>query len=176
MPIGFWNDDNNLKYKKSYFSQYSNIWSQGDYAQFTKNNGIIIYGRSDATLNPGGIRIGTAEIYRVVEEINAIEESIAVGQYWENDTRIILFIKLRTQYQMSKDLEIEISNNIKEKLSRRHVPSHIIQVSDIPKTRSGKIAELTVRDTINGEPIKNIEALANPECLSQYQDIAEIKK
>ena len=176
MPIGFWNDDNNLKYKKSYFSQYSNIWSQGDYAQFTKNNGIIIYGRSDATLNPGGIRIGTAEIYRVVEEINAIEESIAVGQYWENDTRIILFIKLRTQYQMSKDLEIEISNNIKEKLSRRHVPSHIIQVSDIPKTRSGKIAELTVRDTINGEPIKNIEALANPECLRQYQDIAEIKK
>ena len=176
MPIGFWNDDNNLKYKKSYFSQYNNIWSQGDYAQFTKNNGIIIYGRSDATLNPGGIRIGTAEIYRVVEEINAIEESIAVGQYWENDTRIILFIKLRTQYQMSKDLEIEISNNIKEKLSRRHVPSHIIQVSDIPKTRSGKIAELTVRDTINGEPIKNIEALANPECLSQYQDIAEIKK
>ena len=176
MPIGFWNDDNNLKYKKSYFSQYSNIWSQGDYAQFTKNNGIIIYGRSDATLNPGGIRIGTAEIYRVVEEINVIEESIAVGQYWENDTRIILFIKLRTQYQMSKDLEIEISNNIKEKLSRRHVPSHIIQVSDIPKTRSGKIAELTVRDTINGEPIKNIEALANPECLSQYQDIAEIKK
>ena len=176
MPIGFWNDDDNLKYKKSYFSQYSNIWSQGDYAQFTKNNGIIIYGRSDATLNPGGIRIGTAEIYRVVEEINAIEESIAVGQYWENDTRIILFIKLRTQYQMSKDLEIEISNNIKEKLSRRHVPSHIIQVSDIPKTRSGKIAELTVRDTINGEPIKNIEALANPECLSQYQDIAEIKK
>ena len=176
MPIGFWNDDNNLKYKKSYFSQYSNIWSQGDYAQFTKNNGIIIYGRSDATLNPGGIRIGTAEIYRVVEEINAIEESIAVGQYWENDTRIILFIKLRTQYQMSKDLEIEISNNIKEKLSRRHVPSHIVQVSDIPKTRSGKIAELTVRDTINGEPIKNIEALANPECLSQYQDIAEIKK
>ena len=176
MPIGFWNDDNNLKYKKSYFSQYSNIWSQGDYAQFTKNIGIIIYGRSDATLNPGGIRIGTAEIYRVVEEINAIEESIAVGQYWENDTRIILFIKLRTQYQMSKDLEIEISNNIKEKLSRRHVPSHIIQVSDIPKTRSGKIAELTVRDTINGEPIKNIEALANPECLSQYQDIAEIKK
>ena len=176
MPIGFWNDDNNLKYKKSYFNQYSNIWSQGDYAQFTKNNGIIIYGRSDATLNPGGIRIGTAEIYRVVEEINAIEESIAVGQYWENDTRIILFIKLRTQYQMSKDLEIEISNNIKEKLSRRHVPSHIIQVSDIPKTRSGKIAELTVRDTINGEPIKNIEALANPECLSQYQDIAEIKK
>ena len=176
MPIGFWNDDNNLKYKKSYFSQYSNIWSQGDYAQFTKNNGIIIYGRSDATLNPGGIRIGTAEIYRVVEEINAIEESIAVGQYWENDTRIILFIKLCTQYQMSKDLEIEISNNIKEKLSRRHVPSHIIQVSDIPKTRSGKIAELTVRDTINGEPIKNIEALANPECLSQYQDIAEIKK
>ena len=160
MPIGFWNDDNNLKYKKSYFSQYSNIWSQGDYAQFTKNNGIIIYGRSDATLNPGGIRIGTAEIYRVVEEINAIEESIAVGQYWENDTRIILFIKLRTQYQMSKDLEIEISNNIKEKLSRRHVPSHIIQVSDIPKTRSGKIAELTVRGTINGEPIKNIEAVS----------------
>jgi acetoacetyl-CoA synthetase len=176
MPVGFWNDPNNNKYIESYFSQFENIWSQGDYAQITNNNGLIIYGRSDATLNPGGIRIGTAEIYRIVEEINEIEESIVVGQSWQNDIRIVLFIKLANEQSISKYLKLLISSNIREKLSRRHVPSHIIEVSDIPKTRSGKIAELTVRDIVNGDPIKNIEALANPDCLEQYENIAEIKK
>ena len=176
MPVGFWNDKNKVKYIESYFSQFKNIWSQGDYAQITSNNGLIIYGRSDATLNPGGIRIGTAEIYRIVEEINEIEESLVVGQNWQNDIRIVLFIKLANEQTISKNLKLLISTNIRDKLSRRHVPSHIIQVSDIPKTRSGKIAELTIRDIINGNPIKNIDALANPDCLEQYENIAEIKK
>ena len=176
MPVGFWNDKNKVKYIESYFSQFKNIWSQGDYAQITSNNGLIIYGRSDATLNPGGIRIGTAEIYRIVEEINEIEESLVVGQNWQNDIRIVLFIKLANEQTISDNLKLHISTNIRDKLSRRHVPSHIIQVSDIPKTRSGKIAELTIRDIINGNPIKNIEALANPDCLEQYENIAEIKK
>ena len=176
MPVGFWNDKNKVKYIESYFSQFKNIWSQGDYAQITSNNGLIIYGRSDATLNPGGIRIGTAEIYRIVEEINEIEESLVVGQNWQNDIRIVLFIKLANEQTISKNLKLLISTNIRDKLSRRHVPSHIIQVSDIPKTRSGKIAELTIRDIINGNPIKNIEALANPDCLEQYENIAELKK
>ena len=175
MPVGFWKDKNKVKYIESYFSQFKNIWSQGDYAQITSNNGLIIYGRSDATLNPGGIRIGTAEIYRIVEEINEIEESLVVGQNWQNDIRIVLFIKLANEQTISKNLKLLISTNIRDKLSRRHVPSHIIQVSDIPKTRSGKIAELTIRDIINGNPIKNIEALANPDCLEQYENIAEIK-
>ncbi|MDC3263076.1 acetoacetate--CoA ligase [Pelagibacterales bacterium] len=176
MPVGFWNDKNKDKYIESYFSQFKDIWSQGDYAQITSNNGLIIYGRSDATLNPGGIRIGTAEIYRIVEEINEIEESLVVGQNWQNDIRIVLFIKLANEQTISENLKLLISSNIRDKLSRRHVPSHIIQVSDIPKTRSGKIAELTIRDIINGNPIKNIEALANPDCLEQYENIAEIKK
>ena len=176
MPVGFWNDKDKVKYIESYFSQFNNIWSQGDYAQITSNNGLIIYGRSDATLNPGGIRIGTAEIYRIVEEINEIEESLVVGQNWQNDIRIVLFIKLANEQTISDNLKLHISTNIRDKLSRRHVPSHIIQVSDIPKTRSGKIAELTIRDIINGNPIKNIEALANPDCLEQYENIAELKK
>ena len=175
MPIGFWNDIDRVKYVESYFSQFKNIWSQGDYAQITSNNGLIIYGRSDATLNPGGIRIGTAEIYRIVEEIEEVGESIVVGQSWQNDIRIVLFIKLADNHVISEELKLLICSNIREKLSRRHVPSHIIQVSDIPKTRSGKIAELTIRDIINGDPIKNIEALANPDCLEQYENIAEIK-
>ena len=171
MPIGFLNDKNKIKYKLSYFNQFQNVWSQGDYAKITKNNGIIIYGRSDATLNPGGIRIGTAEIYRVVEEIEGIEESIAISQNWDNDVRIILFIKLTNNLKLSDHLLMLLTSNIKEKLSRRHVPAHTIQVSDIPKTRSGKIAELTVRDIVNGEKAKNIEALVNPECLLQYENI-----
>ena len=176
MPVGFWNDHNKNKYKKTYFSQYHNIWSQGDYAQITENGGIIIYGRSDATLNPGGIRIGTAELYRVVEAIKNIEEVIAVAQNWNNDVRIILFVKLSHNINLTKDYKQLISQELRNQLSVRHVPAHIIQVADIPKTRSGKIAELTIKDIINGDPVKNIEALSNPDCLKEYQNIAEIKK
>ena len=174
MPIGFWNDDNKEKYISTYFSQFNNTWCQGDYAQITKNNGIIIYGRSDATLNPGGIRIGTSEIYRVVENIKRVEESVAIAQKWKGDVRIVLFIKLKNNQMLTQDLKDLVSIELRTQLSIRHVPSHIIQVEDIPKTRSGKISELIIRDIVNGEIISNLEALANPECLKQYENIAEL--
>ena len=174
MPIGFWDDDNKEKYISTYFSQFNNIWFQGDYAQITKNNGIIIYGRSDATLNPGGIRIGTAEIYRVVENLKRVEESVAIAQKWKGDVRIVLFIKLKNNQMLTQDLKDLVSMELRAQLSIRHVPSHIIQVDDIPKTRSGKISELIIRDIVNGENVSNLEALANPECLKQYENIAEL--
>ena len=176
MPIGFWNDPNKKKYITSYFSTFKNIWSQGDFAQYTINSGIVIYGRSDATLNPGGIRIGTAEIYRVVESFEEINESVVVGQIWNDDVRIILFVTLNSNFQLDQSLISRIEKKIKDATSIRHVPSKIILVTDIPRTRSGKISELSVRDTINNIKIKNLEALANPECLSQYQNIEELKK
>ena len=176
MPIGFWNDSNKKKYISSYFSTFENIWSQGDFAQYTINSGIVIYGRSDATLNPGGIRIGTAEIYRVVESFEEINESVVVGQIWNDDVRIILFVTLNSNFQLDQSLISRIEKNIKEATSIRHVPSKTILVTDIPRTRSGKISELSVRDTINNIRIKNLEALANPECLIQYQNIEELKK
>ena len=176
MPIGFWNDPNKKKYITSYFSTFENIWSQGDFAQYTNNSGIVIYGRSDATLNPGGIRIGTAEIYRVVESFEEINESVVVGQIWNDDVRIILFVTLNSNFKLDQSLISRIEKKIKEATSIRHVPSKIILVTDIPRTRSGKISELSVRDTINNIKIKNLEALANPECLSQYQNIEELKK
>ena len=174
MPIGFWDDDNKEKYISTYFSQFNNIWFQGDYAQITKNNGIIIYGRADATLNPGGIRIGTAEIYRVVENLKRVEESVAIAQKWKGDVRIVLFIKLKNNQMLTQDLKDLVSMELRAQLSIRHVPSHIIQVDDIPKTRSGKISELIIRDIVNGENVSNLEALANPECLKQYENIAEL--
>ena len=176
MPIGFWNDPNKKKYITSYFSKFENIWSQGDFAQYTINSGIVIYGRSDATLNPGGIRIGTSEIYRVVESLIEINESVVVGQIWNNDVRIILFVILNENFELNQSLVARIEKKIKEASSIRHVPAKIIPVTDIPRTRSGKISELSVRDTINNIKIKNLEALANPECLSQYQCIEELKK
>jgi len=176
MPIGFWNDPKKKKYISSYFSKFENIWSQGDFAQYTDRSGIVIYGRSDATLNPGGIRIGTSEIYRVVESFIEINESVVVGQIWNNDVRIILFVTLNENFKLNQSLVDRIEEKIKEASSIRHVPSKIISVTDIPRTRSGKISELSVRDTINNIKIKNLEALANPECLSQYQSIEELKK
>jgi len=176
MPIGFWNDPKKEKYISSYFSKFENIWSQGDFAQYTNRNGIVIHGRSDATLNPGGIRIGTAEIYRVVESFIEINESVVVGQNWNNDVRVILFVTLNENFKLNQSLVDRIEEKIKEASSIRHVPSKIISVTDIPRTRSGKISELSVRDTINNIKIKNLEALANPECLSQYQSIEELKK
>ena len=176
MPIGFWNDPKKKKYISSYFSKFENIWSQGDFAQYTDRRGIIIYGRSDATLNPGGIRIGTSEIYRVVESLIEINESVVVGQIWNNDVRIILFVILNENFELNQSLVARIEKKIKEASSIRHVPAKIIPVTDIPRTRSGKISELSVRDTINNIKIKNLEALANPECLIQYQSIEELKK
>ena len=174
MPIGFWDDLNKEKYIKSYFAKFNNVWTQGDYAKISQNNGIVIYGRSDSTLNPGGIRIGTAEIYRSVEQIDEIVESIVVGQSWDNDTRIILFVKLQNDIELDQAIIDKIKNNISSSNSIRHVPAKIIKVSDIPRTRSGKIAEITVRDIINGMKVKNLEALANPVCLSEYENIEEL--
>ena len=174
MPIGFWDDLNKEKYIKSYFAKFNNVWTQGDYAKISQNNGIVIYGRSDSTLNPGGIRIGTAEIYRSVEQIDEIVESIVVGQSWDNDTRIILFVKLQNDIELDQAIIDKIKNNIRSSNSIRHVPAKIIKVSDIPRTRSGKIAEITVRDIINGIKVKNLEALANPVCLSEYENIEEL--
>ena len=167
MPIKFWNDDGK-KYHSAYFYKYKNVWNHGDYILKTNNGGFIIYGRSDATLNPGGVRIGTAEIYRQVEQIDEVQESLVIGQNWNNDTRVILFVVLRCNINLDSKLKDKIKKQLRDKASPRHVPSFIIQAPDIPKTKSGKIVELAVRDLIDGKKIKNHEALANPECLEFY--------
>jgi acetoacetyl-CoA synthetase len=174
MPIYFWNDPENEKYHKAYFARFPNVWAHGDYAEITEHDGMIIYGRSDATLNPGGIRIGTAEIYREVEKINEVIESIAVGQEWQDDTRIILFVRLREGVPLTDELKNKIKKNIRQQLSPRHVPAKIIAVVDIPRTVSGKIMELAVRNIVQGEAVKNIDAIANPESLNYFKDLQEL--
>jgi len=175
MPIGFWNDESKIKYKNSYFSKYKNIWSQGDYATLTENNGLIIYGRSDAILNPGGVRIGTAEIYRQVERFDEVVESIAIGQQWENDVRVILFVKLRDNDVLSDTLKTAICHSLKTNATPRHVPAKIIQVDDIPRTISGKIVELAVKNVVHGEVVKNTDALANPQALENFKNLPELE-
>lgn len=171
MPVGFWNDDNQEKYKAAYFENYDNIWCHGDWVEKTENGGFIIHGRSDATLNPGGVRIGTAEIYRQVEKLSEVVESIAVGQDWKGDVRIILFVVLKAGITLDKDLIAKIKNQIKEGSTPRHVPAKILQVNDIPRTKSGKITEIAVRHIIHGRPVKNVEALANPTVLEEYKNL-----
>ena len=171
MPIKFWKDDGK-KYHQAYFDKYENTWNHGDYILKTENNGFIIYGRSDATLNPGGVRIGTAEIYRQVEKIDDILESLVIGQNWKNDTRLVLFVVLRDHLSLDSNLTKVIKNKLRTGASPRHVPSIIVQAPEIPKTKSGKIVELAVRDLINGKEIKNISALANPECLDFYRSLS----
>ncbi len=175
MPVMFWNDPDNAKYRSAYFERFDNIWCHGDWIERTKHNGLIIHGRSDATLNPGGVRIGTAEIYRQVEQIPDVMESIAVGQDWDGDVRIILFVKLKSGVKLDDVLAEKIKKQIKTGASPRHVPAKIIQITDIPRTKSGKITEIAVRDVIAGRKIKNIEALANPEALDLYRDIPALK-
>jgi acetoacetyl-CoA synthetase len=171
MPIKFWNDPNDKKYKEAYFSYFKGAWRHGDWAKITDRGTIKIYGRSDATLNPGGIRIGTAEIYGQVEHFDEINECLVIGQNWENDTRIILFTKLQDGYDFTETLQNKIRSTIKANLSPRHVPAKIISVLDIPKTRSGKITELAVRDLVHNVEIKNREALANPESLEHFKNL-----
>ena len=170
MPIRFW-EDTGEKYHQAYFNKYKNIWNHGDYILKTKNNGFVIYGRSDATLNPGGVRIGTAEIYRQVEKIDDVLESLVIGQIWKNDTRLILFVVLKENIILDSKLIKTIKNQLRIGASPRHVPSMIFQAPEIPKTKSGKIVELAVRDLVNGKEIKNISALANPECLDFYRNL-----
>jgi len=175
MPVMFWNDADGSKYKKAYFERFENIWCHGDWIERTNHGGFIIHGRSDATLNPGGVRIGTAEIYRQVEQIPEILESIAVGQDWDNDVRVVLFVRMKDGFVLSDDVSDRIRKQIRTGASPRHVPAKIIQVADIPRTKSNKIVELAVRDIIHGRPVRNVEALANPEALDLYKDLAVLK-
>jgi acetoacetyl-CoA synthetase len=175
MPIYFWNDPNNEKYHKTYFAKFPNVWTHGDYAELTQHDGIIIYGRSDTILNPGGVRIGTAEIYRQVETIDDILESVVIGQDWNGDVRVVLFVKLHEGINLTEELKNKLKMTIRKNASPHHVPSKIIQVSDIPRTINGKIAELAVRDVVHGRVVKNVDALANPEALENFKDIKELK-
>ena len=174
MPLKFWNDKNDIKFKSAYFNRFKNIWHHGDYAEIKNSGGYIIHGRSDTTLNPGGVRLGTAEIYSEVEKFKEIKESIVVGQSWDNDVRIVLFIVMSKNYSLTAELINKIKLQIKKNASPRHVPSKIIVVKDIPRTKSGKIVELAVKSKIEGNQIKNIEALANPEALEQYSNLKEL--
>jgi len=175
MPLKFWKDKNDKKFKDAYFNRFSSTWHHGDFAEIKKTGGFIIHGRSDTTLNPGGVRLGTAEIYSEVEKFKEIKESIVVGQSWDNDVRIILFLVLNPKYSLNKDLLKKIKIQIKKNASPRHVPSKVIIVKDIPRTKSGKIVELAVKNTIEGNDIKNKEALANPEVLEQYKNLKELR-
>ena len=174
MPLKFWNDKNDIKFKKAYFTKYPNIWHHGDYAEIKDSGGFVIYGRSDTTLNPGGIRLGTAEIYTELEKFKEIKESIVVGQSWDNDIRIILFVVLNSNFELTEELLMTIKKQIRTNASPRHVPSKIISIMDIPRTKNGKIVELAVKNIIEGKEIKNKEALANPEVLEQYKNIKEL--
>ena len=174
MPLKFWNDKNNTKFKNAYFKNFLNMWYHGDYAEIKKSGGFIIHGRSDTTLNPGGVRLGTAEIYSEVEKFAEVKESIVVGQAWDNDVRIILFIVLNSKDQLNEGLLKKIKIQIRKNASPRHVPSKIIVVDDIPRTKNGKIVELAVKNTIEGNKINNKEALANPQVLEQYKNLKEL--
>ncbi|MEZ5924123.1 MAG: acetoacetate--CoA ligase [Hyphomicrobiaceae bacterium] len=175
MPLKFWNDADGSKYHKAYFARFPGVWHHGDYAAMTEHGGMIIYGRSDATLNPGGVRIGTAEIYRQVESLPEIQEAIVVGQDFDNDVRVVLFVVLRPGVALDKALEDRIRTQIRQGTTPRHVPARIVAVKDIPRTKSGKITELAVRDVIHGREVKNKEALANPEALELYRDLPALK-
>jgi acetoacetyl-CoA synthetase len=175
MPVAFWNDADGAKYRAAYFEKFPNIWCHGDWAEITAHDGIIIYGRSDATLNPGGVRIGTAEIYRQVEQFEDIQEAIAIGQDWDGDTRVILFVVMRPGAVLTDALQDRIRKTLRANCSPRHVPVRIIAVPDIPRTKSGKITELAVRDVVHGRTVKNREALANPEALAYFADLAELR-
>jgi acetoacetyl-CoA synthetase len=174
MPIGFWNDPGGARYRAAYFEKYPNVWRHGDWSEITPHGGIIIYGRSDAVLNPGGVRIGTAEIYRQVEQVDEVVESLVIGQDWNADVRVVLFVKLRDGTQLNDSLVNRIKKRIRENTTPRHVPAKVVQVQDIPRTKSGKIVELAVRDVVHGRPVKNLEALANPEALDNFRDRAEL--
>jgi len=176
MPIKFWNDEGDKKYQSAYFKKYKNIWHHGDFAKITSNDGFIIYGRSDTTLNPGGVRLGTAEIYNIVEKFSEIQESVVVGQSWENDVRIVLFIVLNKNYILTEEVKDRIKKKIKTDASPRHVPAKIIEVLDIPKTKNGKLVELAVKQSIEGEIIKNLEVLINPDSLNQFKNIKELNE
>ena len=175
MPICFWDDVDGARYRAAYFARYPGVWHHGDYVELTQHDGVIVYGRSDATLNPGGVRIGTSEIYRQVEQIEAVAESIVISQDWDGDVRVVLFVKLRDGLTLDDDMVAEIRARIREGCTPRHVPAKVLQVADIPRTKSGKIVELAVREVVHGRTIKNIEALDNPQALDLYRDRVDLR-
>jgi acetoacetyl-CoA synthetase len=175
MPIGFWNDPEDTRYRAAYFEKFPGVWCHGDYVAQTQHGGIVVYGRSDAVLNPGGVRIGTAEIYRQAERLEEVIESLVVGQQWQGDVRVVLFVRLRAGLMLDDGLRARISQGIRDNTTPRHVPAKIIQVSDIPRTKSGKIVELAVRKVIHGEQVGNREALANPEALELFVGLPELQ-
>jgi acetoacetyl-CoA synthetase len=175
MPVMFWNDADGKKYRAAYFERFPGVWCHGDFAEWTRHGGMIIHGRSDATLNPGGVRIGTAEIYAQVEQIPEVVEALAIGQDWDNDVRVVLFVRCKEGVTLDDPLRETIKKKIRAGATPRHVPAKIVQVADIPRTKSGKITELAVRDVVHGRPVKNTEALANPEALKLYEGISELR-
>jgi len=183
MPLGFWNDSGGNKYHNAYFDRFDNVWAHGDYGELTSHEidqgthqrGVIIHGRSDAVLNPGGVRIGTAEIYRQVEKVTEVLESIAIGQHWKDDVRVVLFVRLRDSAELDNELIKTIKQSIRQNTTPRHVPSKIVQVTDIPRTLSGKIVELAVKKIVHGDPVNNTDALANPAALELYKEIPELQ-
>jgi acetoacetyl-CoA synthetase len=179
MPLGFWNDRGDERYHAAYFAKYPNVWTHGDWCELTERGTMRVYGRSDATLNPGGVRIGTAEIYNVVERIDEVDESVAIGQLWPpdnpTDTRIVLFVKLRQGYALDDALEDRLRHEIRRHASPRHVPARIVQVADIPRTKNGKVVELAVKAAVHGMPVPHTDALANPEALELYKDVPELQ-
>jgi acetoacetyl-CoA synthetase len=179
MPLGFWNDRGDERYHAAYFARYPNVWCHGDWSELTERGTMLVYGRSDATLNPGGVRIGTAEIYRVVERIDEVEESVAIGQLWPpdkpTDTRVVLFVKMRAGSMLEPHIEQRIRDEIRRHASPRHVPACVVQVSDIPRTKNGKVVELAVKAVVHGMPVANTDALANPEALELYRDLPELQ-
>jgi acetoacetyl-CoA synthetase len=176
MPVGFWNDPDGARYRAAYFEKYPNVWRHGDWSEITPHGGIVIYGRSDAVLNPGGVRIGTAEIYRQVEQLEDVVESLVIGQEWQDDVRVVLFVKLQDGMRLDDPLVNRIKKRIRENTTPRHVPAKVLQVHDIPRTKSGKIVELAVREVVHGRPVKNLEALANPEALENFRDRPELRE
>jgi acetoacetyl-CoA synthetase len=175
MPLGFWSDPDDARYRAAYFDRIPGVWHQGDYAERTEHGGYVIQGRSDATLNPGGVRIGTAEIYRRVDALDEVVESLVVGQEWDDDVRVVLFVHLRDGAELDDELQDRIRDTVRKGASPRHVPARILQVADIPRTRSGKLVELAVREVIHGRPVENIEALANAEALDGFRDRPELE-
>jgi acetoacetyl-CoA synthetase len=174
VPLGFWNDSDGERFRAAYFERFPGVWHHGDWTTRTEHGGYVIHGRSDATLNPGGVRIGTAEIYRQVDGIPEILESLAIGQESQGDVRVILFVRLREGAELDGGLRERLRRRIREHASPRHVPARIVAVADLPRTRSGKLVELAVRDVVHGRPVQNREALANPEALDLFRDLPEL--
>jgi acetoacetyl-CoA synthetase len=174
MPVSFWDDPTGAKYRNAYFEHFPGVWRHGDWARLTEHDGLVILGRSDATLNPGGVRIGTAEIYRQVEQLPEVIESLVIGQEWEGDVRIVLFVRLREGLILDQALVQRIRSRIRDHTSPHHVPRKVVQVADIPRTISGKITELAVREVVHGRPVANVEALANPAALEHFRGLREL--